>query len=318
MKKKIWLIAAAFLVLVGAILFSVAMSGYHWDFAALSTGKYETHIYEVKEGFSNLSINTDTADILFVLADDGKCKVECYEEEKERHSVAVGEDTLVIDRVDDKAWYDHIGINFGSPKITIYLPKTEYTSLFISESTGDIEIPKDFRFADVDISLSTGDVSFFASASNRIKMEADTGTICAENISAGELDLSTTTGRITVANAACQGDAAIEVSTGKASLTDVVCKNLVSDGSTGDILLKNVVAAEKISIERGTGDVRFDSSDAAGIFVETDTGAVGGTLLSEKVFIIQTNTGSIDVPKTTKGGMCEIHTDTGDIKLAIK
>jgi hypothetical protein len=39
---------------------------------------------------------------------------------------------------------------------------------------------------------------------------------------------------------------------------DIVCKNLTSTGSTGDISLKNVIAAEKISIERSTGDVTFE------------------------------------------------------------
>ena len=56
---------------------------------------------------------------------------------------------------------------------------------------------------------------------------------------------------------------------------------------------------------------------AAEILIKTDTGDVKGSLLSEKVFVVQTDTGSIDVPKTVSGGRCEITTDTGDIKISL-
>lgn len=315
---KIWLVIAASLVFVGLIMFAAVMSEYKWDFSKLSTGKYETNTYEISEEFSNLSMNTDTADIIFALSDDGKCRVECYEEEKAKHSVAVQENTLVIKMIDEKSWYDYIGINFGSPKITVYLPKAEYTSLFINGSTGDIEIPKNLKFEGVDISLSTGDVNFFASASKLIIIKTSTGNICVENTSAGTLDLSASTGRITVSNVICGGDANINVSTGRTNLNNIECKNITSGGGTGDISLNNVIAAEKFSIKRSTGDVRFDGSDAAEILVETDTGDVTGTFLSEKTFFVETDTGSVDVPESITGGRCEITTDTGDIELDIQ
>lgn len=315
---KIWLVIAASLVFVGLIMFAAVMSEYKWDFSKLSTGKYETNTYEISEEFSNLSMNTDTADIIFALSDDGKCRVECYEEEKAKHSVAVQENTLVIKMIDEKSWYDYIGINFGSPKITVYLPKAEYTSLFINGSTGDIEIPKNFKFEGVDISLSTGDVNFFASASKLIIIKTSTGNICVENTSAGTLDLSASTGTITVSNVICGGDANINVSTGRTNLNNIECKNLTSSGDTGNISLNNVIAAEKFSIKRNTGDVRFDGSDAAEILVETDTGDVTGTFLSEKTFFVETDTGSVDVPESITGGRCEITTNTGDIELDIQ
>ena len=43
-----------------------------------------------------------------------------------------------------------------------------------------------------------------------------------------------------------------------------------------------------------------------------------GSLLTDKVFITDTDTGSVDVPKTPAGGRCEIKTGTGDIKMEIK
>lgn len=320
MKKatKIWLAVASSLVVVGLAMFAVVMTKYHWDFTKLSTVNYETNTFDIDEEFKNISIDTDTADIRFALSENGKCRVECYEEEKANHAVTVREDTLVIQVIDDKSWYDYIGINHGSPKITVYLPKMEYASLFIEEGTGDIQIPKDYVFERVDISLSTGDVKFSASTSDLAKIKATTGDIKVEDTTAGMLDLSVSTGMVTVSGVTCQEDVTVGLSTGEASLQDIACKNVLSSGSTGDISLKNVIASEKFSIDRSTGDVKFENSDAAEIIVKTDTGDVTGTLLTDKVFVAKTDTGRVDVPNTVTGGRCEIITDTGDIKIKTK
>ncbi len=295
-QTKIWIIIAASLVVIGAILFAGVMWALDWDFTKLSTDKYKTNTYEINEDFSAVSIDADTADIKFLLADNGKCRVVCFEEEKEKHTATVLEDTLTIKKNGGKAWYDYIGINFETPKITVYLPKTEYDRLTIEGNTGEISAPKDFIFKNADISLSTGDV-VFSSCGEQIKIKTGTGNISLSDITAEDIDLS--------------------VSTGKTYLKNINCKNLLSSGNTGDIYLDSVIAAEKISVRRSTGDVKFEKSDAGEIFVETDTGDVEGSLLSDKVFITETDTGSINLPKSSAGGRCEIATDTGDIEIDV-
>ena len=315
MATKIWLIIGAALVGGGLTIFTAVMTQYGWNFMKLGTQTCETNIYEIGEEFSNVSLDTDTADIQFALSDDGKCRVECFEREKEKLFVGVENGTLIIKETDERSWYDHIGINFASPKIKVYLPKAEYAALAIKASTGDIEIAKDFKFEGSEISVSTGDINFFASASGIIKIKTSTGKIFVENISAEALELSASTGDITVFNVVCQGDVKTKITTGKTKLTDMECKNFTSKGTTGKVFLENVVAREKFSIKRSTGDVIFKDSDAAEIFVKTSTGDVKGSLLTDKVFVTHTNTGSVDVPKTVDGGKCEIHTTTGDVKI---
>lgn len=315
---KIWLITAASLILIGCIIFGGIMGVLRWDFTKLSAGTYETNQYEINEKFNNISVETDTADLIFALSDDGKCRVECYEERKAKHFVSVENDALVI-RIDNKkSWYDYIGFHFGSPKITVYLPNAEYTALFINKSVGNIKLPKDFKFDNVDISLSTGNVDSFASASGLIKIKTSTGNISVKDTSVGALDLSASTGGITISNVTCEGDVKINTSTGKTNLSHHECRNLSSSGKTGNISLNHVIAAEKLSIKRTTGNVRLDDSDAAEIFVETSTGKVTGSLLTDKVFITNTDTGRVDVPKSVTGGRCEISTRTGNIKITIK
>ena len=81
--------------------------------------------------------------------------------------------------------------------------------------------------------------------------------------------------------------------------------------------MADVIAVGMISVERSTGDVKLDSCDAGEISVTTDTGDVTGSLLTDKVFITQTDTGRVNVPETTSGGKCRIFTDTGDIQIEI-
>lgn len=319
MKKstKAWLITAASLILIGCILFAGVMSTLGWDFAKLSTVRFETNTHDVTEPFGNISLVTDTANIVFALSNDGKCSVECYEEENAKHSVTVENGTLTVKVNEQKSLYDYIGFYFGSPKITVYLPNTEYSTLSVKDGTGNVEIPRGFTFESADISLSTGDVDFSAAARKEVKIKTSTGNISAKDTSAGDLDLAVATGKITVSGVTCTGDITVGVSTGETDLADVSCKNIISDGTTGRIFLNRVIAENKLSIKRSTGNVKFKGCDAAELYVKTSTGDVTGSLLTDKVFITETGTGRIDVPETSVGGRCEIKTDTGDIEIKI-
>lgn len=313
---KIWLIIGTALVLVGCIIFGGMMMALKWDFNKLSTVKFETNSYNIEDDFHSISIKSSTADILFISTQDEVASVVCFEKSKAKHTVSVVEGTLTISQKDERKWYDNIGITLHYPEIKVFLPQQQYDALTIRESTGDVEIPAGFTFETIDISLSTGDVTNYASASN-IKITASTGDILAENISADTMALSVSTGKVTARSIACKDALNVTVTTGDARLRDVVCNTLTSTGSTGDISLENVTAAESFSITRTTGDVEFQSCDAGALSLKTSTGSVTGSLLSEKIFITQTSTGNVTVPQSTTGGICEISCSTGDIKITI-
>ena len=319
MKKgtKIWLVTAFSLVLVGCIIFGGVMAMLKWDFSKLTTETLEKKEYRISEAYRNISVVTNAADVEFLLSEKDETTVSCYEKQGNTHSVSVKDGTLEIKVEDTRKWYDHIRLQFEMPKITVYLPQGEYGDLSIKATAGDLEMPKGPVFQSVNLELDAGDVDFGASVSNEVKIKATTGDISVKNTSAGSLDFAVTSGDVTVSDVRCE-DATIRVTTGDTHLSGITCKSVVSVGNTGEILLDHVVAEEKLSIKRKTGDVKLVSSDAGEIYVETNTGDVSGSLLSEKVFIAKTNTGSVDVPKTSVGGRCEIVTTTGDIKLSIQ
>ena len=314
---KGWLIAATLLTVIGCILMGGVMIMLKWDFSKLSTVTYETKEYTVDEAFQGLSITSDTADIELVPSENGKVSVFCYEQTNQKHTVAVENGTLVVRLNDTRKWYEYIGIHLDTPRITVYMPAGAYGTLTVQESTGDVTIPKDFAFASIDVTASTGNVTVRASATHTLRLNTTTGSIGAENLSVGALDLAVSTGKVTLSQIICEGDIVIKVSTGKVELRDVICQNLTSSGSTGRLSMHHVIAAEAFTIRRSTGDVRFESCDAATISVKTDTGDVSGTLLTAKRFVTETSTGNIRVPQTDSGGKCEIQTSTGDITITI-
>lgn len=316
MKLRKWILWAVALLLIGGILFASAMFALGWDFLQLST-PHETNTHEISDPFTDISIETETAEITFLPAVDGKVTVVCKENEKFRHQVQVENGTLTVRRTQSGDWRDYISFFSERTSVTVYLPDTQYGNLTISEDTGDIRIPGDFRFEGIAIALSTGKVLCSASAVQDIRITATTGHIQVENANSNHLLLCATTGNISVTGVTCQGGVQVDVTTGEVTLTDVRCAELSSTGDTGDITLKSVIATGKFTIERDTGDVTFRNSDAAELSVTTDTGDVTGSLLTAKVFVTKTDTGRISLPGTTTGGKCEITTDTGNIKITI-
>lgn len=314
---KIWLIVAAALVLLGTVAFLGVMTMLNWDFTKLSTTCYETATHEIYDDFSNVVIVTDTANIVWIPAEGAQSTITCLEEAHAKHTVTVKDGTLRVELNDTRKWYEHIGIRFGTPKITLALPRGEYGALSVKTATGNVEIPDEFGFESVDIAGTTGCVTIHADASRTMTVKTTTGNIRLENVFADDVNLAVSTGSVTVQNVTCRGDMAVTVSTGKVNFENVSCENLTSSGSTGNVVLKNTVAAQKCNVTRSTGNVTFDRSDAAEILVETNTGHVRGTLLSEKIFFAHTSTGRISVPKTATGGRCEIATDTGNIQLEL-
>ena len=237
---RIWLMVAACLILFGSGMFAVIMTYYHWDFSKLATVKYEKKEYEIRDAFHGISIHVDVADITIAESEDGICRVECYQEENMGYSVVVKDGILHVKSENDRDWYEHIGIGFESPKITIYLPKSmDISNVTIKASTGDIKM---------------------------------------SNISVETLEIITSTGDVNLFGVICHGD---------------------------------------LKIDADTGDIYFKDADAAEIFVKTGTGDVTGILLSDKMFDVETDTGEIDVPRTTEGGKCQIRTNTGDVKITI-
>lgn len=300
------------LCVISVIMFVICIFG----LSSCSSKDYVNNSYTIDEDFESISIDTETADVVFIKSEDGRCRVECFEHKNMKHSASVSNGTLNIKGVDTRKWHQKI---FGgkATSVTVYLPDAAYKSLVLNNDTGDVTIHKDFSFDSIDISASTGNISCFASASGEVNISLSTGNINIENITAGSLSLSCSTGDITVSNVNCLGDVNMSLSTGDLTVSSLNCKNFTADGSTGNKSLNSVIASEKLKVTSSTGDINFNSCDASEIYMESSTGDIKGSFLTEKIIFAETDTGKHDVPKCTTGERCDITTSTGDIKITI-
>lgn len=262
MKKslKIWIIIATALVVLGSFLFVGVMFFAQWDFSKIGTSKYETNTYEITENFGNISIDTDTADISFELSSDDTCKVVCFEEEKARHEVSAKENHLVIKKTSQKAWYDYIGINFASPKITVYLPETAFNSVYIKESTGDVSIEK-MSVISLDINLSTGDVFLSDVACKILSTSGNTGDVYLKNVTAAKnLSITRSTGDIELLNSDAF-EISVNTDTGDVKGTLLSPKIFITQTDTGKIDVPHTTEGGKCEITTDTGDIEIEVKD---------------------------------------------------------
>ena len=315
MKKAI--VIAIILIVIGAAIFAAAILSSGNNFASLSGAKGEERTYSLEESFGRIEIAVDTSDVSLTRSEDDKCHVSCLETNRIKHDVEVREGVLYIGVTDERKWYEKIGVLSADLSVAVALPSEKYDALKITADTGDISISDALSFGTIDVIVSTGDVRSGAGVDGLLKIKTSTGDISLKKQKVGQGDLSASTGNISIDGMDCAGVLSITVSTGNALLKEVNCRALVTTGSTGKLELKEVVGSEKIAIERGTGDVRFDACDAAVIQVKTSTGDVIGTLKSPKIFFTDTSTGDVSVPKSLEGGECTISTSTGDIRIQV-
>ena len=101
-------------------------------------------------------------------------------------------------------------------------------------------------------------------------------------------------------------------------MKNINCTTLDVKGGTGDQRFTDVIASGDMNIKGSTGDIILDGVDAANIYITNSTGDVSGTILTDKIFDLYSNTGAEIHPESRPGGKCEVKTSTGDIILSYK
>jgi DUF4097 and DUF4098 domain-containing protein YvlB len=317
MSTIVCLIVAGALILAGIAVVIVGFSMSGFDLKKLNTDPEVTNYVTIEQDFDSISIDATTADLKILPSADGKCKIDLVERENLYFMPNVENGILTINEIDDRKWYEHIGISWGNMSITLYLPATQYDSLTVELTTGKAQIDSGLEFGKVDIKATTGSVKCEAKVTESLLIKCTTGIIYAADAEVDTLRLKASTGSIELFKSTCK-TLEVEATTGSIKLSEVSgTGDFDIEATTGKINLSNVVTEGDLTIEADTGDVTFKRCDAANLSISTDTGDIEGSLLSSKVFFYETDTGDVDLPRTTEGGRCDIETDTGDITITI-
>ncbi len=340
--KKCALFVALVMMIAGAAIFFIAFAIAGFKFQNLSTEKIVTQNAEIKEPFQRISISSYEYDLNILKSEDNKCRVIFTGNEKQPLVCNVKGMELVIDLHNTKKWYENIGstFQFASQKdtgIRVYLPQKEYEAIYASSYSGDIIIDSGFSFGEANFDTSSGnikasgmtdhklDIQSYSgkidiseiSASDIINIGTQSGTINVEKVNAYNIAVNSYSGKVSLENLIAKGSLSIETQSGNVALSgsaDSVTVNTYS----GRINLENAIAKMSLSVETQSGNVVLNGCDAGEISVDTYSGSVSGTLLSDKIFVTSTYSGSVNVPVSSGTEICTISTQSGNINVLVQ
>ncbi len=351
--KKIAIITACSLIGLGVILTgaAVAVNGtvlFHTPEAVLNT-------INIEKSFENIDIDSVECDVQFIKSENGECRIESVDEKNIVTEAEVRDSTLYINRIDKRKWYESIGVYFGyrTPRITVFLPETEYEKLSISSASGDTCINGDFSFEDAAVRSSSGDIEFLAdvlknaeikSASGDISVNTDTEslTVCSTsgdvtvegkankvNVSSnsgevwcyridseGEFNAKTTSGDVNVYDSMA-ATAHIQSTSGDVVVEKIGADKLSFKTTSGDIELEEVYAENMLTATAVSGDIEFMRGDSKDISFETVSGDIEGILSTGKNFSYKTTSGNIRLPDDSGDGKCYVKTVSGNAEIKI-
>lgn len=194
--KKISLWAAVALIGGGILLLLAAVLAVKGDFTRFNTVQFTAASHEVEEPFDNIRIDGAECDILFALSEDGTGRVECMDAENVNTAVSVEDGTLTVKRIDNRAWYDCLGVSWGPQAIVVYLPLRDYQSLFVRTASGNVEIGAPFRFSEAELNSSSGILSFSAFVEHTLTVQTSSGNILVQNVVADQIQGTSVSGNM--------------------------------------------------------------------------------------------------------------------------
>ncbi len=295
--KRTAIIVALALVGVGLLLGFGALAALNFDFTSLGTEAAVTTTYSVDEPFADISVAGEECTVRIMPSEDGLCRVVCTEYEDDPHSVTVRDNVLVIERERSSNRQVHFGIFIGKTGLTLYLPDSAYGALTVQTGSGDIALSEGLSFHTATLHTSSGSIQCGAAIAGELTAMSESGEMDLHQTAPETLNITALSGTII--------------------LHDVQAQNVAARMSSGDMTCTNVLAAEALHLESSSGAIRLLGCDAASLWIRTDSGDVSGWLCTEKIFLADTGSGRIHLPRTASGGVCEITTGSGDVSLTI-
>ena len=337
MKKgtKIALLIALVCIVLGTVLSLSTLAVIDMDFSRLNTTKYTSDTHIVSESFSSIAVDTLEADICLLPTSDNTCSVVYPQGDSLTHTVTVENDTLRVQRVDSRMWYEHIGI-FWNPEqdlvITVYLPMQEYASLALESTSGDISVPAQFAFSQADISTTSGDIDYRANTNGALSFSSTSGDLVICNLTAEQISAQSTSGSMELSGintaelkvSSTSGDVELQASaitsvlyattlSGEIEAEQVTAGRLIVDSTSGDLDLSRVLVSDQMELVSTSGEITLDRCDAKTLQLHSTSGDIFGILLTEKQFVTNTASGTIRVPSSAGTGTCQISTTSGNI-----
>lgn len=287
---KILAIVGVSLLIMGCVVFVVAMSVNGWDFSEF-TRQYETKTLVATEQKSTVVLDLQNSDVQIVYNASAQYITVEYAVAKTTSGKELSQFVVVNNNGELRLreepnlqfWFFGIGIK---PTATITLPNNQ-CSLSVDTDNGKIVI---------DDSVANG--SFV-----NLDLETDNGSITIDgNVTCTNLDVSTSNGKI--------------VFNGNVTATN----ELEAESDNGVIIVDGKLTANSVSLETNNGAITANGTiDAQKLHLETKNGKITAKLEGKNAdygISVKTGNGSCNV-NDSEGGVRKLYakTDNGSIEI---
>lgn len=295
--NKILLNAAIIFTAAGVLLGLADMASGKKELWGVGNMAFETKSYEINEHFSDIEVEDVECGIKIQRSPDNRCRVICpvRADGSVYRTAEVNNGVLRIERHDKGKLFSFFSL--PPADIEVYLPEGEYGKLTAYSTSGRIAVDEGLNFESARLESVSGSIEMYSDVKDELRAESTSGRVTVENASPE---------RLTAKN-----------KSGSVSLSRIRSEDIDASTVSGRIELCNVIASSHLNAESVSGSVELDRCDADRIRIESTSGSVKGTLLSDKIFTARSASGSVDVPRSASGGECEISTTSGSIKIEI-
>ena len=315
---KTALIIALVCLIAGALILGIGWVLLQNNPIEKNVFKDNVYPFSIDELPSQINISTTNSRVEFRTTTESEWRVECVDKEKIYHKVELIDGVLTIKEIDDRQWYEHIGLfaNLRPQTVIVYLPEGTYGSLNIGVVSGDISVPEGFVFSDVTLKSTSGDMSFASVATGAMNIKVTSGDIAISGSIGGALEVSGTSGDIVISG---NIGGAVEISgtSGDIEIKNATPTRITIQNTSGDIDLIDVECSEACEIEKVSGSIELKRCDALSFNLVTTSGDIYGSILSAKTFDCKTTSGDIHTPADGNGGTFKAKTTSGDIKITV-
>ena len=311
---KTALIIALICLIVGALIVGVG-----FVIAKKSPPKVvtESYSYSIDELPSKINIDVISSDVKICVTEGEEWRVEYKNTEKIFHTVKLADGVLTIEQEDTRKWYEHLW-DFFTPElsVTLYMPAQAYDSLSVLSTSGDINVAPEYTFSNVDLKVTSGDITMAALTTGALSVKTTSGDIAVSGNVGGGLKIECTSGDIGITGGV-NGKLEVFNTSGDIAIRNATPTSVTVSNTSGDMYLQNVVSRENFEIKNTSGDIELDHCDAASFELETLSGDIRASILSGKVFDCHTTSGSVNVPANGEGGTFKARGTSGDIRVTI-
>ena len=304
-------ITASFLIAGGTVI-SVAL-------LATEDVKEDANDYIIEPAFSSIDITTDSASIEFQVSEDNVRKIHYVESKNHHYEYNVEDDTLKILHADNRSIFSKLITGADeNEKIIVYLPKGEYKDLKLESGDAKITVPNDFTFNETSVNLTKGSLYYSANTKGRLDIETNSADAFLSNFTSNDnVVVASSSGVTKLQNVNIENSLSSDCPIGYQYFENVRAKEIEIESSNGDILLRNVIASDALTIQSKKGEITLEDVDSASISLANVSGDINAVLLSPKTFTVSETTGEVHVPETT-GDPCMIESISGNIDITIK